>query len=261
VDDIRRRRAKRAIFVDLNLIADREYAARLFEALIPLRIAWYGLSTTLLCDDRSLLDLAAASGCRGLLMGLESVSSPALRGASKGFNDPADYPRLVSELHARGIALQACFVFGLDDDTPEVFLDTARFAVRCGIDLPRFAIVTPFPGTKLYRRLEAEGRILTRQWQWYDGQHAVFQPARMSVEQLQCGTRVAWKYAYSWGNIARRLRHTPAPWQLALLTNAGYRFYANRLERFYTCDAMTPLLAGRSNRLRGSRASVGSCAS
>ncbi len=157
VADIRRRRARRAIFVDLNLIADRDYAARLFEALVPLRVQWYGLATTLLCDDRSLLDLAAASGCRGLLMGLESISSQSLHGTHKRFNHPEDYPRIVEQLHRRGIALQACFVFGLDDDSLDVFERTARFAVDCGIDLPRFAIVTPFPGTQLYRQLDTEG--------------------------------------------------------------------------------------------------------
>jgi radical SAM superfamily enzyme YgiQ (UPF0313 family) len=244
VEDLRRRRARRAIFVDLNLIADKSYAAQLFEALIPLKLQWYGLSTTLICDDPPLLELAAASGCRGLLMGLESVSTPSLSEAGKRFNDPGDYPRVVSRLHRHGIALQACFVFGLDQDTPDTFLETARRAVRWGIDLPRFAIATPFPGTRLYQQLEAEDRILHRDWQWYDGQHVVFQPARMSGEQLQRGTESAWKYTYTWGNIARRLRQTPAAWHLALATNIGYRYYAHRLNRFYSCDAMTGLMSG-----------------
>jgi radical SAM superfamily enzyme YgiQ (UPF0313 family) len=247
VEDLQRRRARRAIFIDLNLIADREYAASLFEALIPLRIHWFGLATTLLCDDRPLLDLAAASGCRGLLMGLESLSPQALRATCKGFNDPTDYPRVVHELHRRKIALQGCFVFGLDHDTPEVFLKTAQFAVDCGIDLPRFAVVTPFPGTALYKDLDAEGRILTRNWELYDAQHVVFQPAQMSVDELQRGTELAWKHAYSWSNMGRRLRHTPSPWPLALATNLGYRHYAYRLHQFYTCDV--PLLpADRSAR-------------
>jgi radical SAM superfamily enzyme YgiQ (UPF0313 family) len=245
VEELRLRNARRAIFIDLNLIADREYAARLFEALIPLRIQWFGLATTLLCDDVPLLDLAAASGCRGLLMGLESLSPKALRATCKGFNDPTDYPRVVHELHRRKIALQGCFVFGLDHDGPDVFLKTAQFAVDCGIDLPRFAVVTPFPGTQLYLDLTAQGRILTRNWELYDAQHVVFQPAQMSVDELQRGTERAWKHAYSWINMGRRLRHTPSPWPLALATNLGYRFYAYRLHQFYNCDV--PLLAtGRS---------------
>ena len=177
VADIRSRRAKRAIFIDLNLIADRDYASELFETLIPLGIQWYGLATTLLCEDVPLLDLAARSGCRGLLMGLESIR-------------------------------------------------------------PRFAIVTPFPGTAFYQHLESEDRILTREWELYDGQHAVFQPQQMSAETLRRGNEQAWRYAYRWRSIAWRLRHTGAPLHVALTTNLGYRYYANHLDRFYTCDWM-----------------------
>jgi radical SAM superfamily enzyme YgiQ (UPF0313 family) len=236
VDDIRQKRARRAIFVDLNLIADRDYAASLFEALIPLRLQWYGLATTRLCDDLPLLDLAARSGCRGLLMGLESISTKALVGSHKSFNDPDGYRQVVERLHERRIALQGCFVFGHDEETSEVFLKTARFAVEAKIDLPRFAILTPFPGTELYRRLEAEGRITTRNWELYDGQHVVFQPRQMTADQLQRGTELAWKHAYSWRSMARRVRHTAAPLHVGLLTNFGYRRYAHNLNRFYTCD-------------------------
>lgn len=234
--DIRRQRAKKAIFIDLNLIADKAYASRLFEALVPLSIEWYGLATTLLCDDLPLLDLAARSGCRGLLMGLESIEQENLRDNHKSFNDPRRYREVVARLHERRIALQGCFVFGLDEDTPEVFEKTARFAIDSRIDLPRFAIVTPFPGTDLYLRLDAEKRILTRNWELYDGQHVVFRPAQMTVRQLQEGTEYAWKFAYRWSNIGRRLRHTAAPWHVAALTNLGYRYYAFRLHRFYNCD-------------------------
>ncbi len=238
VEDLVRQKARRAIFVDLNMIADREYAEVLFEALIPLRLQWYGLVTTLLCNDPKLLDLAARSGCRGLLMGLESLSSADLGRSGKGFNRPSGYREIVRKLHSRGIALQGCFVFGLDGDTPDVFRRTAELAVEIGIDLPRFAVLTPFPGTPLHERLEREGRIVNRNWELYDGQHVVFQPAGMSVEQLEQGTEVAWKHAYGWRSIARRLRNTAAPLPVAVMTNLGYRRYAHRLDRFYTCDSM-----------------------
>jgi radical SAM superfamily enzyme YgiQ (UPF0313 family) len=117
-----------------------------------------------------------------------------------------------------------------------VFLKTAEFAVQARIDLPRFAIVTPFPNTALYKRLEAEGRILTKNWELYDGQHVVFRPARMSVAELQAGAEAAWKHAYSFRSIARRISHSPAPWPVKLGTNLGYRFYAHHLSRFYNCD-------------------------
>ena len=236
VAEIETKGARRAVFLDLNLIADRSYARQLFRALIPLGIEWYGLATTLLCDDVPLLDLAAESGCRGLLMGLESISPANLDANQKRFNTPDDYPRIVEALHERRISLQGCFVFGLDEDTPDVFERTAQLAVDIGIDLPRFAIVTPFPATALYQRLDAEGRIIDRNWERYDGQHVVFQPKKMSVAELQAGTEAAWKLAYSWPNTIRRLRRTAAPLHVAVATNLGYRRYAHNLDRFYTCD-------------------------
>ena len=236
VADIRQHGARKAIFIDLNLIADRGHARELFKALVPLRLQWYGLATTLLADDPELLELCQRSGCKGLLMGLESISPANLKQSRKGFNTPEKFVQVVEALHQHGIALQGCFVFGLDQDEPDVFLKTAEFAVEAKIDLPRFAIVTPFPNTGLYKRLEAEGRLLTKNWELYDGQHVVFRPAKMSVDELQFGTEAAWKHAYSVRSIARRIRHSPAPWPVKLGTNLGYRFYAHHLSRFYNCD-------------------------
>jgi radical SAM superfamily enzyme YgiQ (UPF0313 family) len=236
VADIEQHDARKLIFVDLNIIADRDYALRLFAALVPLKVQWYGLATVLLADDPELLELAQQSGCKGLLMGLESISPQNLRQSHKTFNSPDKFVRVVERLHEHGIALQGCFVFGLDHDGPDVFLKTAEFAVQAKIDLPRFAIVTPFPNTALYKRLESEGRILTKNWELYDGQHVVFRPAKLSVEELQQGTEAAWKHAYSLRSIARRITHSPAPWAVKLGTNLGYRFYAHNLSRFYNCD-------------------------
>jgi radical SAM superfamily enzyme YgiQ (UPF0313 family) len=234
--DIRRWGAKKLLFVDLNLVSDPRYAARLFEALVPLGVRWYGLATTLLALERPLLALAARSGCRGLLMGLESLSEDSLGRTRKGFNDPDAYRAMVEELHRQRIALMGCFAFGLDGDGPDVFDRTVRFAVEAGIDLPRFAVVTPFPGTPLHRRLEAEGRILTRDWSLYDAQHVVFRPLRMTAEQLQAGHERAWRRAYALPAIARRLWKARVDPHLTLAANLGYRFYARNLHRFYTCD-------------------------
>jgi radical SAM superfamily enzyme YgiQ (UPF0313 family) len=171
-----------------------------------------------------------------VLIGLESISNENLRNSRKGFNRPERFVRVVEKLHDHDIALQGCFVFGLDQDEPEVFLKTAQFAIDAGIDLPRFAIVTPFPNTGLYRRLLAEGRILTKNWELYDGQHVVFRPARMTVQELEQGVVLAWKHAYSFRSIFQRLRSSPAPLPIRLATNLGYRFYAYHLDRFYSCD-------------------------
>ena len=236
IADIRRHWAPHIAFIDLNLISDEAYAAQLFEALIPLRLHWFGLTTTLLTRNKPLLELAARSGCSGLLMGLESIVPSNLRQTRKGFNSPGDYRTLVETLHRYGITLMACFTFGLDQDTPEVFMQTARFAVEAHIDLPRYAIVTPFPGTRLYQRLESEGRILTRNWELYDAQHVVFQPAQMSVQELYSGHAQAWRYSYSASSMTRRFLGSHLQIPVWVIANLGYRFYSHHLHDFYNCD-------------------------
>ena len=248
IDEIRSTNARRAIFVDLNLIADKDYAAELFEALIPLKLKWGGLSTTLLARDDELLDLCARSGCIGLLVGFESISQAGLKDIHKGFNTPGLYAEWIDKFHAYGIAINGTFVFGLDEDTPEVFEKTAQFVIDTGIDLPRFAILTPFPGTALYQRLSAENRISTHDWELYDGQHVVFQPAQMSAKTLQQGNLDTWRRVYSYPSIARRMRRTAVSKLMFLGANMGYRFYANRLDQFYNCDwrLMAPAVRLRS---------------
>ena len=236
VDEIRSTGARRAIFVDLNIVADKAYAAELFEALIPLNIQWGGLATSLLARDEELLDLCARSGCIALLVGFESLSSSALKDVQKGFNSPTLYAEWIRRFHGHGIAVNGTFVFGLDGDDIGTFDETAQFVIDTGIDLPRFAILTPFPGTALYKRLDREGRILTKDWELYDGQHVVFQPAPMTVDDLEKGNAEVCQEVYSYGSIARRMRDTPISKALYLAANFGYRFYANRLDRFYTCD-------------------------
>lgn len=236
IEDIRRVGDKRILFIDLNLVSDREYARELFTALVPLKLRWFGLSTVLIAHDPELMQLIARSGCRGLLLGLETLTRGGLQDARKKFNGSVDYAKLIADLHALDIAIQGCFVFGLDHDTPDVFDETVQFAIDTGIDLPRFALLTPFPGTPLHRRLLEQGRILTRDWELYDGQHVVFQPLHMSAQDLAAGHERAWKSVYRPSAIARRLWKARAWEPLAIGANLGYRFYANNLHRFYNCD-------------------------
>ncbi len=236
VEDIRRVGQKRILFIDLNLVADKAYARELFTAMIPLKVRWFGLSTVLIAHDPDLMELMARSGCRGLLLGLESITPGSLGDANKRFNGSVDYPSLIRHLHDLGIAIQGCFVFGLDHDHLDVFESTAAFAIDNAIDLPRFAILTPFPGTPLHQRLASEGRILTRNWELYDGQHVVFQPRNMTVQQLSAGHEVAWKKVYRYRSIASRLWRARAFDPLGIAANLGYRFYAHHLQRFYNCD-------------------------
>ena len=238
IDDIRQSKAKRLIFYDLNLIANRNYAKQLFEALIPLKIQWFGLATTLI--DEELSELMARSGCRGLLIGFESLSENVLSTSQKKFNKPVKYLDLVKRLQSQGILINGTFVFGNDADTKESFAQVKNFVLEAGIELPRFSILTPFPGTPLFKNLEAENRILTRDWSLYDGQHVVFEPEKMTRQELIEGHEKIWKDVYSYKSILKRnssqmlgrLRSIP----LILGANIGYRFYANNLSRFYNCN-------------------------
>ena len=248
INDIRQFGQKKLIFVDLNLISDRNYARELFTKLVPLNVEWFGLSTVLLAHDPELMELVARSGCKGLLLGLETVTPESLRDAKKRFNGSVDFKQFIGDLHHLGISIQGCFVFGLDHDTPTVFDATVEFALDAGVDLPRFAVLTPFPGTPLHTRLESEGRILTQEWELYDGQHVVFQPRAMSVQELAEGHERAWKKVYRWTSIAKRLWVARNFQTLALTANFGYRFYAHNLHRYYTCDwpiqALPPRVSG-----------------
>ena len=199
VADIRQMRAKRVIFLDLNLIADVAYAKELFTALIPLKIQWGGLATTTIAWDDELLDLAARSGCRGLLIGFESLNQASLVEAKKAFNmrrellrggpqDPRSPDRADGLLRVRLRSRHA-----RDRSTRPWSSCWSR-----SMDLPRYAIAVPFPGTALYRRLKGEGRITTENWSLYDGQHVVFEPKNMTAAELLEHTRRAWKKTYSY---------------------------------------------------------------
>lgn len=236
IADLKQMRAKRVIFLDLNLIADLPYARELFAALIPLRLKWAGLTTTTIGWDEELLDLAARSGCKGLLIGFESLDQKSLDETRKSFNMRKDYRLVVDRLHDRGIAIMGCFVFGFDSDTRDTFDRTVDFVIESRMDLPRYAIAVPFPKTGLYRRLDAEGRLLTKDWSLYDGQHVVFEPKNMTPDELLKNTRRAWKKTYSYSSIARRLAGAGSRLPIAVPANFGYRFYAHNLDRFYTCD-------------------------
>jgi radical SAM superfamily enzyme YgiQ (UPF0313 family) len=168
-------------------------------------VRWRCAASIEVAYDEDLLHLMAESGCESLFIGLESVNSSSLIESAKVQNRVRDYERLLRAIHRHGIMINASFVFGFDHDEPTVFQETLEFAVRNRIDSINFHILTPYPGTVLFQRMETEGRILTYDWDRYDTAHAVFQPARMTVEELERGYVWIYKQFYSWANILRRM--------------------------------------------------------
>jgi radical SAM superfamily enzyme YgiQ (UPF0313 family) len=229
IDELRSIRARRFVFSDVSLAEDRDYAAELFTALIPLRKQWGGLATTRAARDADLLDLMARSGCRYLLLGFESLDTHGLKGMRKAFNRVETYREIVTALHGHRITVQGCFIFGLDSDAPDVFDRTVGAVTDLKIDIPRFALYTPYPGTAAFERLEREGRLLHRNWALYDTQHVVFRPAQMSARQLAEGFRRAYRETFRLPAILRRLSETPQ-FPISFVGNVAYRRYVRRLQ-------------------------------
>ena len=214
---------KRIIFWDDNITADKEYAKELFRAIAPYCKRWSSQATIYAARDEELLDAAARSGCKQLFLGIESVSQLSMEEVSKGFNRVEDYARLIKRVHAHGIAVQAGIVFGFDHDTPAIFRDTLDFLEETGVQNATFNILTPYPGTPLFHRLDAQGRILTRDWRKYNGRtDVVFQPSQMSADELLAGFRYANQRFYSLSSVAKRLWRSPVQILWTLPLNLAY---------------------------------------
>lgn len=226
IEEIKALKSKLVFFLDPSPIEDKNYSKELYRQMIPLRINWMGLSTSKIIDDEELLSLAYQSGCAGLLIGFESLSEKSLQKMNKNFNSIEKHYRLVKELHKRKIAIMGCFVFGSDEDDTTVFKETVDFCLKTGIDLPRFTVYTPFPTTELYNRLKSEGRILTTNWSKYNCQNVVFQPNKMTVDELEDGLEYAWKECYRTNNIMRRLLNAKTRLLWMAVVNIGYRLYS-----------------------------------
>ncbi|MBM4398254.1 MAG: B12-binding domain-containing radical SAM protein [Deltaproteobacteria bacterium] len=207
---------KTVFFTDNNIVSDSDHrrgardtrhARELFEALLPLGIAWVGQGEVSVADDPDLVDLMARSGCHLLLVGLETVSQSAMDGIGKPGNRVGRYAAALETLHDHGIANIGCFIAGLDGDGPGVFDATAAF-IRRHVDVPQLSLLTPFPGTPLFRRAEADGRLLHRDWSRYDILHVVSRPALMTPGELRAGYDRLVDEVYSpWAMASRALRY------------------------------------------------------
>jgi radical SAM superfamily enzyme YgiQ (UPF0313 family) len=205
--EIERLPGRHLYFLDDHLLGDRRFAASLFEGMKGMGRIWQGAATvnSVLASgtEPRLLEKAAASGLRSLFVGFESTNQEGLREQRKFQNLNRDYSEAVRRLHGLGIMINGSFVFGMDQDGPDVFERTVEWAISQGIETATFHILTPYPGTSLYRRMQEQGRLLHSNWDLYDTRHSVFRPARMPPEQLEEGYWRAYRDFYRWGAIAR----------------------------------------------------------
>jgi len=216
-------KGKVIIFWDDNIAGDMGYAKQLFRAITPYRKWWSSQASIYAGRDDEFLAAAADSGCKQLFLGLESISQQSMTGVNKGFNRVEEYFRIIDRIHAHNIAVQVGIVFGFDYDTPRTFEETLEFLEAAGVQNATFNILTPYPGTALFRKLFAEGRILTQDWRKYNSREdVVYQPKQMSTAELLTGFRYANQRFYSLTSIARRLSRSPVQLWWTLPLNLAY---------------------------------------
>jgi radical SAM superfamily enzyme YgiQ (UPF0313 family) len=210
-------------FIDDNIVANPRYARELLARVADLKINWFSHASVNIAKDPELLTLCKKSGCAGLLIGFETLSSETMSSIGHKPNRPANYLEVVNKIHDSGIGIDAAFVFGFDTDDEGVFDRTLDFIHQAKIEIPYFSILTPYPGTRLHRRLQSEGRLLTSDWALYDTSHVVYRPRKISAARLQEGYLRVYRESFAWSSILRRLWGTTSWKQFFYGMNFGYR--------------------------------------
>ncbi len=201
--EIERLPGRHLYFLDDHLFGDRRFATALFDGMRGMGRLWQAAGTVNAVLAPDLLERAVAAGLRSLFVGFETLNPDNLVGQRKYQNLRRDYGAAIRRLHDCGVMVNGSFVFGMDGDDPGVFARTVDWAIDQGIETATFHVLTPYPGTALHRRISAQGRIRTTDWDRYDTRHAVFEPALMSADTLERGYHWAYREFYRWRSIAR----------------------------------------------------------
>ncbi len=211
--EIERLPGRHLYFLDDHLLGNRRFAEGLFDGMRDMGRLFQGAATVDSVLRGDLIERAARAGLRSLFVGFETLSPENLLASNKKQNLARDYQAVTRRLSDLGIMINGSFVFGMDEDGPDVFDRTVEWAVRNGITTATFHIQTPYPGTRLYQSMTEAGRITSHNWDLYDTRHVVFRPTRLTPQQLESGYWRAYREFYGWGNIVRgalvhdRLKH------------------------------------------------------
>ena len=210
-------------FVDDALGLNRNAAKKLFTEMIPLRRRWLAQGTVSLAEDLELLKLMERAGCLGLLIGFESVQKGTQDEVSKIKNLKIDFYEAMRRFHGEGFGILGSFVFGFDYENKDVFEQTFEFIMSSRMDVVQLRILTPYPGTRLYKRFLSEGRLFARDW-WlrgYPPDTVLFQPKGMTADELINGFARLNRQAYSFGAMMKRFLGM-SPWKRTLLGCQAY---------------------------------------
>lgn len=201
--------SRRFFIVDDNIVSQPGKARELCRELQPLNISWVGQASIHVANDDDLLAAMVASGCRGVLIGMESINAANLKAMGKDWNTAhATYESSLRQFRKHGLAVYGTFVFGYDEDDWAVIKESVDFAREHQLFLAAFNHLVPFPGTPLYRRLLTEGRLLQEKW-WLEPTgrvgDVVFRPKKMTPAELEAGCLWARREFYGWSSIFGRL--------------------------------------------------------
>ncbi len=215
--EIERLPGRHLYFLDDHLFGNPRFASALFDGMKGMGRLWQAAGTVKSVLAPELLEKAVECGLRSLFVGFETLNPANLREQHKYQNLNRDYTEAIKRLHGLGVMVNGSFVFGMDDDDDSVFDRTVEWAIEQGIETATFHILTPYPGTALYQRMVAQGRMTSDDWDLFDTRHVVFRPARMSAETLEAGYWHAYRDFYRWRAIFKgawtkedflgRLRH------------------------------------------------------
>lgn len=209
-------------FLDDHLLGGERFARELFEGMKGMGRLFQGAATIDSILNGDLIEKAAEAGLRSVFVGFETFSPENLRQSNKKQNMARSYEEAVKRLHSLGIMINGSFVFGLDSDDKDVFSRTVEWGVENAITTSTYHILTPYPGTRLFQNMEAEGRIVSRNWDLYDTRHVVYETRNLSPEELEEGYERAYKEFYSWANVIdASLRHDSMKHQLKHLFYTG----------------------------------------
>jgi radical SAM superfamily enzyme YgiQ (UPF0313 family) len=235
-----------AVFVDNNLGSRPDYLRALCCALRPLEKIWSAAVSIDVTDDPSLIREMALAGCTGVFIGFESLTDENLVEARKKTPRTEDYARRVRILHDNGIQVNGSFVLGFDHDRKDVFARTAEWVEANRLECSTFHILTPYPGTPLFRQMEAGQRLLHRDWTRYDTAHCVFRPKHMTPEELERGYAWIYERLFSHASIWRRrpedVRAVPAYLAMSYLYKRSNRFWRLLIRHHLVRATWSPLV-------------------
>lgn len=209
-------------FLDDHLLGNQKFASSLFEGMSGMGRVFQGASTVDAILRSNLIEKAAAAGLRSVFIGFETLSQGNLLQSNKKQNLNKTYSEAIRKLHDLGIMINGSFVFGLDEDDKDVFKQTVDWGIENGLTTSTYHILTPYPGTRLYKQMEADGRLLHKNWSLYDTRQVVYKTKGLSAAELKNGYDWAYRSFYSWSNVLKAsLQHSETELKLKHFAYAG----------------------------------------